>query len=49
MEREISNVSLIAPVLKVINKLRDHRLLEDYATGDSPQLRFDYKMAEAQR
>lgn len=33
MEREISNVSLIAPVLKVINKLRDHRLLEDYAIG----------------
>ncbi len=32
-DREISSVSLIAPVLKVINKLRDNRLLEDYAMG----------------
>jgi hypothetical protein len=31
--REISSVSLIAPVLKVLNKLRDNRLLEDYAIG----------------
>ena len=31
--REISSVSLIAPVLKMLNKLRDDRLLEDYAIG----------------
>lgn len=31
--REISSVSLIAPVFKVLNKLRDYRLLEDYAIG----------------
>ncbi len=33
MDREISSVSLIAPVLRVINQLRDNRLLEDYAIG----------------
>lgn len=33
MEREISNVSLIAPALSVLNILRDQRLLEDYAIG----------------
>ncbi len=33
MDREISSVSLIAPVLKVINRLRDNRLLEEYAIG----------------
>lgn len=31
--RAISNVSLIAPVLEVLNKLRDIRLLVDYAIG----------------
>jgi hypothetical protein len=32
-DRAISSVSLIAPVLEVLNKLRDNRLLVDYAIG----------------
>ncbi len=33
MDKEIASVSLVAPVLSVLNKLREQRLLEDYAIG----------------